>query len=630
MNNRLNSKAVLFVIVLLAVLIAVKPSAVMSLEAHAETVSLPSFITTDGKHFLLDGLPYFFAGANYWYGFNLAADDPTGDRERLNRELDDLRDLGITNLRIMAGSEGPNDEPWRMVPALQTAPGVYDPVVLDGLDYLLYAMKERGLRAIMCLTNYWPWSGGMAQYVNWTGGGDIPYPPPEAGGSWDDYQAYTSSFYSNPDAVADYLNHIAYLINHTNPYTGLDYRDEPTIMAWELANEPRGTHGNAAHLNQWIDDTAAFIKSLDPNHLVTTGSEGDTPWPQWNGLDFTSNHDSQHIDYATVHVWPQNWGWYDPADPDRTYASAEDEAITYFNDHILQAVTLNKPLVLEEFGLARDNGSFDPQYSTVRRDSFLAAMYDSVYASAYLLGPACGDNFWAWAGEGRPQLPYGSHWAPGDPWIGDPPHEQQGWYSVYDTDSTTLDVISEHAVDMNSLTVDYYCDDDNDGYDNAFSHGTCTGIECQLITCGFAAGNDCNDNNALINPVTFWYRDNDVDGFGDAATSLQQCLQPEGHVLDSNDYNDNDRSIGAPMRINSTPPLYYSSLQDAYDAATDGETVEVIAVTFNETLTIDLNKSVTFSGGYNGAYSSNSETTVLQGSINISSGLLTIENFVLQ
>ena len=65
-------------------------------------------------------------------------------------------------------------------------------------------------------------------------------------------------------------------------------------------------------------------------------------------------------------------------------------------------------------------------------------MYQHVHNSASSGGPVAGDNFWAWAGEGRPLLPYGSYWSPGDPWIGDPPHEHQGWYSVYDSDATSL------------------------------------------------------------------------------------------------------------------------------------------------------------------------------------------------
>ncbi|MBN2170981.1 MAG: hypothetical protein JW819_06665 [Candidatus Krumholzibacteriota bacterium] len=409
------------------------------------------FVQVDGQTFTLNGEPWYFAGANYWYGMNLGSAGAGGDRARLSRELDELHHLGIRCLRVMAGSEGPDSEPWRMVPALQEAPGVYDAGVLDGLDFLLWAMREHGLRAIMCLNNFWPWSGGMAQYVNWNGGGEIPYPPPEPGGDWNVYQDYASDFYSNEGAQQDFRDHIAFLLQRVNPYTGLAYRDDPTIMAWELANEPRGFHNNADAFNQWIDETAALLKSLDPVHLVTTGCEGDTPWPAWNGVDFTANHDGPDIDFTTFHVWPQNWGWYDPTDPDGTYTGAEAAARAYTADHLAAAAALSKPALLEEFGLARDGGSYDPAAGTAYREAFLAALYGDVEASAAAGGPAVGGAFWAWAGEGRPLASGGAFWNPGDPWIGDPPHEHQGWYSVYDADSSTLLVIGSHAAAMAAL-----------------------------------------------------------------------------------------------------------------------------------------------------------------------------------
>jgi mannan endo-1,4-beta-mannosidase len=409
------------------------------------------FVERDGQQLVLCGQPYFYCGTNYWYGLNLASTGPGGDRVRLLRELDNVVSLGITNLRIMAGSEGPDTEPWRMVPSLQPGPGVYNPAVLEGLDFLLKAMRDRGLRAVMCLTNFWQWSGGMAQYVSWNGGGPIPYPAPEPGGDWNVYQDYASDFYSNEAANEDYRQFILFILQRVNPYTGIAYRDDPAIMSWELANEPRGFHNNVEAFNLWIDESAAYIKSIDPNHLVTTGSEGDTPLPSWNGLDFTANHDGPDIDYTTIHIWPQNWGWYDPADPDGTFDAAIANGRSYFDEHAAAAAALGKPMILEEFGLAREGNSYDPNSKTALRDSFLAAMYDRVYMSASGGGPAAGDNFWAWAGEGRPLEPYGGYWNPGDPWIGDPPHERQGWYSVYGSDSSTLAAVSSHARMMSGL-----------------------------------------------------------------------------------------------------------------------------------------------------------------------------------
>ena len=386
------------------------------------------FVTVSNGKFMLADRPYYFVGANFWQGMNLAAKGPGGDRPRLVAELDRLQALGVTNLRIMASSEGPNNEPQRITPALMTLPGVYDANVLDGLDYLLAQMGQRGMRAVMVLNNYWQWSGGMAQYVAWHQGTSIPYP-----GDYGIFMAYAANFYACTDCQTWYRNHIKTMINHVNPYTGQKYRDTPAIFAWELANEPR------RYPDEWIDDTAAFIKSLDPDHLVTTGSEGTPPGePQ----DFLETHNGPDIDYATIHIWPQNWGWYDPKRP-ASYAGAEASARSYFTQHAAAAAELGKPLVLEEFGLARDwepvHDIYQPDSPTTYRDLFYAAMFKEVYTSLSTGGEAAGDNFWAWAGQSRP----------GDDWLGDPPHETPGWYSVYDTDRSTLAIIVAHAKEMN-------------------------------------------------------------------------------------------------------------------------------------------------------------------------------------
>ena len=75
----------------------------------------------------------------------------------------------------MAASEGPNTEPYRMVPALMVSPGDYDESVLDGLDFFLAEVGKREMKAVMVLNNYWQWSGGMGQYVSWSEGTSIPY-----------------------------------------------------------------------------------------------------------------------------------------------------------------------------------------------------------------------------------------------------------------------------------------------------------------------------------------------------------------------------------------------------------------------------------------------------------------------
>jgi len=136
------------------------------------------FVKTAGTRFMLNGAPHFYAGANFWQGMNLGASAAAdGDRERLGRELDRLKALGLVNLRVMALSEGPDSAPYRMSPSLQPAPSVFNEAVFEGLDHLLHEMNRRNMRAVMTLNNYWHWSGGMAQYVAWAEGASIPYPP---------------------------------------------------------------------------------------------------------------------------------------------------------------------------------------------------------------------------------------------------------------------------------------------------------------------------------------------------------------------------------------------------------------------------------------------------------------------
>jgi len=89
------------------------------------------FITTKDGQFIKNGKPYYYIGANYWYGAILATTGEFGDRERLLKELDIMKEHGIDNLRILAGAEGPDGEPRRVTPALQLEPGKYNTELLD-------------------------------------------------------------------------------------------------------------------------------------------------------------------------------------------------------------------------------------------------------------------------------------------------------------------------------------------------------------------------------------------------------------------------------------------------------------------------------------------------------------------
>ena len=390
------------------------------------------FVQVDGLQFRLEGQPYHPVGANFWYGMDLGAS--IEGQARLERELDRMAALGINNLRIMGASEGPDGEPWRVQPALQPEPGEFREEIWVGLDYLLRAMSQRDMHAVICLGNFWPWSGGFGQYLAWVKGDSIPYPPPQPGGTWAKYMYFSSRFYQNKEAVSLYRSLIHRLLSRTNSLTGVAYKDDPTIMAWQLANEPRGLEQSRAFL-RWVDQSAALVKSLAPQQLVSIGSEGQTP-SKLAGTLFKKAHRSDYIDYCTMHIWPENWGWYDPLKAEQSFPVALEKAKQYVEIHQKVAGRIGKPLVLEEFGMARDQRDMGDGSSTEFRNQFYGFLLEQVQLSVQEGGALQGLNFWAWGGEGRPREA-GGFWQRGDDFIGDPAHEEQGWYSVYDSDRST-------------------------------------------------------------------------------------------------------------------------------------------------------------------------------------------------
>ncbi len=401
------------------------------------------FVKVINGKLTIDNKPYTFVGVNYWYGSNLAALGAEG-QARLIRELDYLKQLGVTNLRIQACSEGGDEVLFGVKPSLQPKPGEYNETLFQGLDFLLSELNKRDMKAVLALNNYWSWTGGMAKYRSWAEGSEIPYPASEKLGSWDIYMQYADGFYENTKAVEAFKQHISVMLNRTNTITQVKYSQDPAIMAWQLANEPRGGKSEAQRkiFIKWIHETAAYIKSLDTLHLVSTGSEGSVGH-HWNMDDYTEAHNTENIDYLTLHLWPQNWGWFNPENPEGTIDSSLVKAKQYIFDHLAVSKKLNKPITLEEYGLARDKGSFLVNSETKYRNLFFGFVF-SLTTEQVQQGNLSGSNFWSWAGEGTPPRP-GELWKTGDPFLGDPPHEAQGWYSVYQTDTNTISIIKEYT-----------------------------------------------------------------------------------------------------------------------------------------------------------------------------------------
>ncbi len=397
-------------------------------------------ITVKGTQFYKGDVPYHYIGTNYWYGALLAAKDG-GDRKRLGEELDLLKANGMDNLRILVGAEGGSQD-FTVTPALQPKQGEYNENLLDGLDYLLNEMSKRGMYAVLYLNNNWEWSGGMSQYLEWNGHGPLPNPNIKPN-TWPQFMEYTKQFHKCEPCMEAFENHIKYILGRTNAYSNEKYTEDTTIMAWQIANEPRVfTADNEAPFTKWLNNVVDLIDSIDSNHLICTGSEGKAGSADDIAI-YERTHNNAKIDYLTMHIWPKNWGWYDYAKPQETLPSSINQAIAYIDEHIAVAQRLNKPIVLEEFGLSREGESLSKDASTASRDIFYKAIFDRLEKSIKNKEAFTALNFWGFGGSGKND-PNNGKWQKGDDYTADPPQEPQGLNSVFSTDTSTLNLIKDY------------------------------------------------------------------------------------------------------------------------------------------------------------------------------------------
>jgi len=179
---------------------------------------------------------------------------------------------------------------------------------LENLDYVVYEAGQQNLKLIIPFVNNWEQFGGIDQYVRWDNG------------------QYHDQFYTDPTIRQWYKDWINHLLNHTNVYTGIKYKDDATIMAWELANEERCT-GSGVYpassscttqtITSWAADVSAYIKSIDKKHLLSAGDEGfyctdpassDFTINCSQGVDSIALAKIPDMDILSYHLYPDSWG----------------------------------------------------------------------------------------------------------------------------------------------------------------------------------------------------------------------------------------------------------------------------------------------------------------------------------
>ena len=393
------------------------------------------FVRVQDGHVIRHGQVYNYVGTNFWYGPILASEGRGGDMARLVKELDTLKALGMENLRVLVGGDGPDGVFSRVDPTLQPAPGVYNDTLLRGLDRFLVELGKRDMQAVLYLNNSWEWSGGYGQYLEWATGEKTLIPLID--GYWP-FMQQMRKFQTSEPAQNLFYNHVRAIVGRTNSITGKPYKDDPAIFSWQIGNEPRCFSDDPLIRDGfigWMTETARIIKELDHNHLLSTGNEGLMGCE--NDPELVERVNTiPGVDYMTIHIWPYNWGWAKADSLAETLDSALARTDEYVSQHAFVALRLGLPIVVEEFGFPRDGFSESREASTSCRDRYYAHIFDLVRSKTL-----DGANFWGWSGFAQPAH---SQWQPGDDYCGDPAQEGQGLNGVYITDST-IEIIKQSS-----------------------------------------------------------------------------------------------------------------------------------------------------------------------------------------
>eukprot|EP00891_Asterochloris_glomerata_P004449 jgi/Astpho2/4449/Aster-00059 len=292
------------------------------------------------------------------------------------------------------------------VPAfpLQISPGNYSEAAFVALDKLIARAGQAGIKLLLTFGDNWMFADSKMNYLDWTGNTNN-----------------TNAFFTDSAVKQLYKNHIAKVTNRNNTVNGITYRNDPAIFAWDLMNEvrcecypttlypappmiPECLPECADLVTAWVNEMAAYTKTQDPNHLLTVGIEGfyseydpqnvanpGNGWASLTGQNFTDQHSSPSIDFGAIHYWPDRWTLGQaPASPD---------FLQYWvGNHSLNMAALNKPLLLEEFGVEVEPPALPA--GIARRNTFYQTIYNALTASVNSASGAAsalrGAMFWKW------------------------------------------------------------------------------------------------------------------------------------------------------------------------------------------------------------------------------------------
>jgi hypothetical protein len=368
------------------------------------------FVKASGHKFTVGGTNFYHTGANIEYL-------QTESDAVVDECLDWAESKGIQVVRTWAMQEG---QPY----SFQPERGVWNELMFEHLDRIVADAGDRKIRLMLAVVDNWAHNGGMFQYVHW-----VTREHPESVNTNLNPEGvlYHDQFWTNQWCRQWYKDYVTKLLNRTNTITGVQYKDDPTIFAWEIVNEPRcESDYSGGTIHEWLNTMSDWVRTIDTNHMLSGGEEGgyvntyehaDTiPWEVYpdnyyhygvygkgsstcdlygcgrgHGVDFMSDYSSE----PTYVEW-QDGVWSNLGDSTvygewrvgnsninfctsriyidqkeynlwRTNFNDCDQRIEWINDHWWDAhYQIGKPLVLEEFGIHANGWVFNGSYGQIQ------------------------------------------------------------------------------------------------------------------------------------------------------------------------------------------------------------------------------------------------------------------------
>jgi mannan endo-1,4-beta-mannosidase len=299
--------------------------------SSAQTNHNDEFVLRDGTRLTLGGETFRYGGPNIeWLGLEAYGPlDSMGPRYPSHFEVDDAMDTAKAMGARVIRSQTLGDSIGCDL-CIEPKLGEFNPEAFKHIDYALKAAHDRGLRLILTLAGDCAYCelGGTGEYFKDMGPNGV------------------KAFFNDPKVIARFEAHIAALLNHKNSLTGIRYKDDPTILAWENCNACgilvtfTDSGANLAQYVGWVDTIGSFIKSIDTKHLYEDNS---------SFFIFDKSGavlDTKTVDIITSEYYP-HW--------DKVFSMGEPTTAETFPKHASKVTSHGKVYVVNEFGWDNTN-----------------------------------------------------------------------------------------------------------------------------------------------------------------------------------------------------------------------------------------------------------------------------------